>query len=443
MNKYLKLWLIFLIPIVLWLMWRGFANLLIGDASPTISDPELSETADQITGTQQINTSSPLLWPTTTTQDPLQEDVILRITVPQRFDPNTLNNTTQQLASQNITIQRITLSGWDYHDQAYRMITSGLSDMTLISSDRGLDCWSQCGLVFDYGSPIDAFIIPQVANMIRDPLWTMIPYSIDPLILLHPTDRTASKSRSALFNEILISTSTQWNTLPLTIGIGAADKALLRAGKESYPWYTQLLHQLLVQFSANENLLSQFITLSNATQLWSYSRLARSIDTIKQRFPICEYTVAACLVRFKVSTYGLWYSSDLNLLPRNRESHLWYSPLPLEISHYPVRLWWFIINHNHTVQLSVINRFISAYMTEMINQSSDISSSNTIQQISPFVTRMDQQTSDPLLAEIIRYTDFFHIIREWKQTHYNRVRNGWMMPVRERNSSIQYYLSRQ
>gem|GEM_PF-3639430 len=51
-------------------------------------------------------------------------------------------------------------------------------------------------------------------------------------------------------------------------------------------------------------------------------------------------------------------------------------------------------------------------MTEMINQSSDISSSNTIQQISPFVTRMDQQTSDPLLAEIIRYTDFFHIIRE-------------------------------
>lgn len=145
----------------------------------------------------------------------------------------------------------------------------------------------------------------------------MIPYGLDPLVTYHSPKRKVSGSRGSLFNDILINTaaSSTAGSLPLAIGIGAADKALLRAGKEPYTDYAELIHQMIIQFSHNESLLKQLTQITDSAQLWSYQRMTKSINTIAEKFPICRETVAACLVRFTISYYGFGYLTDLMRLP--------------------------------------------------------------------------------------------------------------------------------
>ncbi len=447
-SKYLKLSLILSIPIVIWLMWRGFVSIFTGGGNNNISQQTWS-VIDSGMVVWENNTiplqqfTKPILWISNPIK--LEQAETLRIAVPDRFDQASMDKTEQTLKSDNIILKWITITGANYHDQLWKMMASGSVDLSLITTDRANDCTKWCALAFDYAQPIDQFLLSRVVDVIYDSHWTMIPYGLDPMVTYHGPKHPVSGSRGALFNDILINTSdssTAWS-LPLSIGIGAADKALLRAGKEPYPWYTEIIHQMIIQFGNNESLLAQLIQLSDSAQLRSYPRMIKTIDTIADKFPICRETVAACLVRFTVSHYGFGYLTDLMRLPPSRHSTITYDQFPIETNYYPLRLWWFIINKRSNTTVTAMGRFISIYTSDMINSNKDDISSSSINLISPFVSRFEVQWYDPQYANIMRYTDAFHIIRWGRSTALDRARNGGLMSVLEGNSSIQIYLSQQ
>ena len=95
---------------------------------------------------------------------------------------------------------------------------------------------------------------------------------------------------------------------------------------------------MMIQFGNDQSLLEQLTTLGDATQLRSYPRMTKAIDTIADKFPICRETVAACLVRFTVSHYGFGYLTDLMRLPPSRQSTITYDQFPIETNYYPLRL---------------------------------------------------------------------------------------------------------
>jgi hypothetical protein len=206
----------------------------------------------------------------------------------------------------------------------------------------------------------------------------------------------------------------------------------------------------MIQFANDQTLLDQFTQLADATQLRSYQRMNKTIDTIGEKFPICRETVAACLVRFTVSHYGFGYLTDLMRLPPSRQSTISYDQFPIETNYYPLRLWWFVINKRSDATVTAMGRLISVYTADMINaQSSDQWSTSSqlstinYQLLSPFVSRFEAQWYDPQYTNIIRYTDAFQIVRGGRSTALDRARNGGLMPVLEGNSSIQVYLSQQ
>lgn len=444
-SKYLKLWLILLIPLFLWLMWRGFASFITGGGA---TPPDISTTGDiegEVYDPQIIQ--QPSLWTTTTATS-----WTIRIAIPDWFDTTTMDEVVQQLQSEDIIITWVTITGTDYHDSVRTAMVSGSVDLSLIASDRANDCGQWCALAFDYSQPIDAFVLSPVSEAIRDSYRTMIPYGLDPLVTFHWPKHRVTGSRWSIFNDILINSSdstTAWS-LPLAIGIGAADKALLRAGKESYPWYTEIIHQMMIQFSTNQNLFTQLTQLSDAAQLRSYPRMTKTIDTIADKFPICRETVAACLVRFTVSHYGFGYLTDLMRLPPSRSSTVMYDQFPIETNYYPMRLRGFVINQRSSADTALVSRFLSVYITNMINISASTNWTKdsqlwpiTYNLLSPFLTRYDAQSSNPQLANIMRYTDAIHIVRGGRFTALDRARNGGLMSVLEGNSSIQVYLSQQ
>jgi len=454
-SKYLKLWLILIVPLFLGLMWRGFASLLTGGGSQnpnTINEQNSSESSLIREGDPQgggfESPDIPSLW-SSTTPKPTQPETI-RIAVPDRFDTSTMADTQQALTADQITLKRVVVTGSNYHDTLYTLMASGAVDLSLIATDRGNDCTQWCAIRFAYSQPIDAFILSPVIDAIQDSHWTMIPYGLDPLVTYHAPQRRVSGSRSALLNDILVSTSsstTAWS-LPLSIGIWAADQALLRAGKESYPWYTHILHNMIIQFSSNQTLLSQLTQLADTAKLRSYSRMTKIIETIADKFPICEQTVAACLVRFNVSYYGFGYLTDLMRLPPSWSSTIAYDQFPIETNYYPVRLRWFIINKRSNSSPQAVSRFISAYVTSMINlPGSTQNTSNlwpmTYNLLSPFTTRFEAQWYDPQFNNIMRYTDSFRIEYGGRSTSLDRARNWGLMSVLEGNSSIQVYLTQQ
>lgn len=455
--KYLKLWLILLVPLFLWLMWRGFASFLTWGGSQREQE-SVDSGSTNISPTPDLPspTNIPSLWSTrilSNSWSPLS----LKIAVPDWFDTTTMDEVTQQLKSEDIIITWVTVTGTDYHDSVRTAMVSGSIDLSLIASDRANDCGAWCALAFDYSQPIDAFVLSPVSEAIRDSYRTMIPYWLDPLVTFHWPKHRVTGSRWSIFNDILINSSdssTAWS-LPLAIGIWAADKALLRAGKESYPWYTEIVHQMMIQFSTNQNLLTQLTQLSDAAQLRSYPRMTKTIDTIADKFPICRETVAACLVRFTVSHYGFGYLTDLMRLPPSRSSTVMYDQFPVETNYYPMRLWWFVVNQRSSANTALISRFLSVYITNMINISQispPVTIGNPLKEkgelegvslLSPFLTRYDTQSSNPSLANIMRYTDAIHIIRGGRFTALDRARTGGLMSVLEGNSSIQVYLSQQ
>ncbi len=447
-SKYLKLWLILLVPLIIWLMWRGFVSIFTGGGNNNISqqtwsviDSGMVVWENNTIPSQQF--TKPILWISNPIK--LEQAETLRIAIPDWFDQTSMDKTEQTLKSDNIILKWITITGANYHDQLWKMMASGSVDLSLIATDRANDCTKWCALAFDYAQPIDQFLLSRVVDVIYDSHWTMIPYGLDPMVTYHGPKHPVSGSRGALFNDILINTSdssTAWS-LPLSIGIGAADKALLRAGKEPYPWYTEIIHQMIIQFGNNESLLAQLIQLSDSAQLRSYPRMIKTIDTIADKFPICRETVAACLVRFTVSHYGFGYLTDLMRLPPSRHSTITYDQFPIETNYYPLRLWWFIINKRSNTTVNAMGRFISIYTSDMINSNKDDISSSSINLISPFVSRFEVQWYDPQYANIMRYTDAFHIIRWGRSTALDRARNGGLMSVLEGNSSIQIYLSQQ
>jgi hypothetical protein len=396
--------------------------------------------------------AKPLLWISNPVK--LEQAETLRIAVPDWFDQTSMDKTQQSLKSDNILIKRVMITGANYHDQLWKLMASGSVDLSLISTDRANDCTQWCALAFDYAQPIDQFLLSRVVDVIYDSHWTMIPYGLDPIVTYHGTKHPVGGSRGALFNDILVNTSdsTTAGSLPLAIGISAADKALLRAGKEPYPWYTEILHQMMIQFGNDQSLLEQLTTLADATQLRSYARMKKTIDTIGEKFPICRETVAACLVRFTVSHYGFGYLTDLMRLPPSRQSTIAYDQFPIETNYYPLRLWWFVINKRSNATITAIGRFISVYTTDMINVSPPVTKGNPLEGkgelegvslLSSFVSRFEAQWYDPQYANIMRYTDAFQIIRWGRSTALDRARNGGLTSVLEGNSSIQVYLSQQ
>jgi hypothetical protein len=124
---------------------------------------------------------------------------------------------------------------------------------------------------------------------------------------------------------------------------------------------------MMIQFSNDESLLKQFIQLTDTAQLWSYTRMKKTIETIAEKFPICNETVAACLVRFTISHYGFGYLTDIMRLPPSRQSTITYDQFPTETNYYPLRLRGFVINRRSNATTTAMGRFISAYITDMIN----------------------------------------------------------------------------
>gem|GEM_PF-2717088 len=94
----------------------------------------------------------------------------------------------------------------------------------------------------------------------------------------------------------------------------------------------------MIQFSNNETLLSQLLQLADSVDLWSLPRMRKSIETLTTKFPVCNETVAACLVRFTVSYYGFGYLTDRMRLPDSWTKTLLYDQFPIETSYYPMRL---------------------------------------------------------------------------------------------------------
>ena len=454
-SKYLKLWLILLVPIVIWLMWRGFVSIFTGGGNNNISQQtwSLVDSGTVIWKNDSLPVQQfikPILWSPNPIK--LEKPETLRIAVPDWFNQTSMDKIVQTLKLDNIIIKWTTITGANYHDQLWKLMASGSVDLSLIATDRANDCGKWCALAFDYAQSIDQFLLSRVVDVIYDSHWTMIPYGLDPMVTYHRPKYPVSGSRGALFNDILINTndSAVAGSLPLTIGIGAADKALLRSGKEPYPWYTEIIHQMMIQFGNDQSLLEQLTTLGDATQLRSYPRMTKAIDTIADKFPICRETVAACLVRFTVSHYGFGYLTDLIRLPPSRQSTITYDQFPIETNYYPLRLRWFVINKRNNATVTTMGRFISVYMSNMVENTTigswSLGKSNKsfdIAVISPFVSRFETQWYNPQYANIIRYTDSFQIIRGGRSTSLDRARNGWLMSVLEGNSSIQVYLSQQ
>jgi hypothetical protein len=430
-------------------MWRGFVSIFTGGNNNSPIDKEgAGETYDsQDDEFSWEDFTKPILWlPSLKERGGGWGPETLRIAVPDWFDQTSIDKTEQTLKSDNIILKRVVVTGADYHDQLWKLMASGAIDLSLIATDRANDCTAWCALAFEYAQPIDQFLLSRVVEVIYDSHWTMIPYGLDPIVTYHGPKHLVGGSRGALFNDVLINTSdsTTAGSLPLAIGIGAADKALLRAGKEPYPWYTEILHQMMIQFGNDQTLLEQLTTLADATQLRSYARMKKTIDTIGEKFPICRETVAACLVRFTVSHYGFGYLTDLMRLPPSWQSSIWYDQLPIETNYYPLRLRWFVINKRSDATVTAMGRFISVYTTDMISMSPPVKGElEGVSLLSPFLSRFEAQWYDPQYANIIRYTDSFQIVRWGRSTSLDRARHGGLMSVLEGNSSIQVYLSQQ
>jgi hypothetical protein len=456
-KKYLKLWLIILVPVVIWLIWRALVSFIVGWPSTTDTPNDQNTWTQITTNKQSISNTTPSLG--STASNGQSTPTTLQIAVPDWFDTATMSDTVRTLATEQISVQRIIVTGADYHNQVRVLMKSENIDLALIATDHANDCGQWCALKFDYSQPIDAFVINSIIESIYDPYRTMIPYGLDPLVTYHSPKRKVGGSRGSLFNDILINTTTSdtaWS-LPLAMGIGAADKALLRAGKEPYPDYAELIHQMIIQFSHNESLLKQLIQITDSTQLRSYQRMTKSINTIAEKFPICRETVAACLVRFTISHYGFGYLTDLMRLPPSRSSTITYDQFPIETNYYPLRLWWFIINRNSDANAQAMGRFLSVYVTSMLNTQSPESSLwregvsvttgtdgfGGLWLISPRVSRFEAQWYDPQYANIMRYTDSFRIIRGGKFTAIDRARKGGLVSAIDGTSSIQVYLSQQ
>lgn len=257
-------------------------------------------------------------------------------------------------------------------------------------------------------------------DYIRDNNYTLIPYSIDPLVTLY-ADNVFSNDKSLTIddikNSILVSDSsvTKKYYFSTLFWLWNYDVSLIKNNKELYNNYFLVLYEIVryIAHSKDTKLFEFFISLSWewADKYWDPIKFKKITEKFEEKYKYCSISQPLCMLSRGLWGFYFWFSSDVDIYDRffASDSKLKQGVnvvnFPMLWDYYPVRGWWFVINKN-SKNLEASNMFVNEYMKESLDGKTAFWT-NTL---SAFNVILDQQKLDLRYQSLSKYFDKFNLI---------------------------------
>lgn len=155
--------------------------------------------------------------------------------------------------------------------------------------------------------------------------------------------------------------------IPILFGLSKYDIALLKDEKEVYPWFTDILSNVIYQSKFRWEILD-IIKWYSATELqfklWDFVQFKKNLSAID---PACQTLLKLCFMKAWFANFAFWYMSELENFKLIWGSNYSIYNFPTNTNSYPVKLRGFSINkanYDKIIRSGIASDFFQEYLDQ-------------------------------------------------------------------------------
>lgn len=375
MNTKLKLAIIVSIPIILIWVWVAIFFGLTKDknkADIIDNNTDLTWQVDLTNNTNNTDTTNTQSGTNIIDNTPKQLTNINLYMPVHLYNYNGWRTIINRLAQKNIILKIITNTPeQDYFTYISDKLSSGDNVDIFLVDNFHIKEYENSISNFGFSQDISALFHYVFYDYIKTNQ-NFVPFGVDPMVTFSRNPITSNPNK--IERDDIINNSMNWldgtwasQTIPILFGLSKYDIALLKDDKEVYPWFTDILSNVIYQSKFRWEILD-IIKWYSATELevklWDFVQFKKNLSAID---PTCQTLLKLCFMKAWFANFTFWYMSELENFKL-----IWWSDygiynFPTNTNSYPVKLWWFAINkanYDKIITSNVASSFFQEYLDQ-------------------------------------------------------------------------------
>ncbi len=201
---------------------------------------------------------------------------------------------------------------------------------------------------------------------------SFMPFGVDPMVTFsrYPIASNPNKiERDDIINNSMKWLDNTWSdqTIPIFFGLSKYDIALMKDHKESYPWFVDILSNVIYQSKFRWEILDiikWYSAVELQVKLWDFVQFKKNLSSID---PTCQLLMKLCFMKAWFVNFALWYMSELENFKLIWGSDYNMYNFPTNTNSYPVRLRGFSINkanYDKIIRSGIASSFFQEYLDQ-------------------------------------------------------------------------------